>query len=83
MLRTKLDARPIPLQLAQDLDPARWSRAGLDHAVECHPMCLDGCAADRIHDQIDSFPQGRPVTVSDECFSLSLERRVSLGLEPH
>jgi hypothetical protein len=38
-------ARPIPLQLAQDLDPARWSCAGLKHAVERCSMCLDGCAA--------------------------------------
>ena len=45
--------RPIPLRLAQDLNPARWSRAGLDHALERCSMCLDECAADRIHAAFD------------------------------
>src|SRR5580693_1118526 len=49
-------ARPIPLQLAQDLNPARWSRAGLDYALERCSMCFDGGAADRIHDGIDLVP---------------------------
>src|SRR5260221_9031098 len=54
-------ARPIPLQLTQQLDQACGLPTGLDDALEPRPVCLQRGATDGIHDRIDLVPLAQAV----------------------